>query len=121
MNITRSAVIIGVLHLFLFAGMLWVSFAAERRWHLIRDDLVVLGLLTRPIQYLAFSTGWLCFCLLIFLSLLAMLWKSGRGLVVLLVVDGIFVLLLLVFGFQVALLELPVLPLKDKIRYIFSD
>ena len=101
--------------------MVWASYATEMRWHIIRDDLVELGLLAKPVQYLAFSKLWFCSCLLVFLTLLIGLRRGSKGLAVLVTIDGIFVLMLLIFGFRAAQLELPVLPLREQIRYIFRD
>ncbi len=122
MKANRSILILGALHVFLFVSMVWLSYAAEKRWHLIQDDLWRLSLLTRPIQYLAFSGPLFFSCLVLFSGLLTVLWKNRRaGVIVLTIVDAVFVLMTLHFALFLIQLELPFLPWRDQLRYIFQE
>ena len=122
MKTNRSILILSALHVFLFVSMVWLSYAAEMRWHVLRDDVVEMGTAVWVIQHLAFSTPLFCGCLALFLALLIGLRSKGKaGAILLITIDSVFLVMMILFGLSCLQLELPVLGWRDQLRYIFQE
>ena len=118
----RNCLILASFHVAVMASAVTAAFWAESRWEILAKDVVDLGILAAPIQYLVKPVYLTVVLLFSGVDLFELTSKRSRRIALqVFCIDVVVLLLLLWFLKQVAWLELPFLPFDQQMEHLLRE